>query len=736
MARCALLLLVACTGLTAFPCFSQTVLYTVPTGSQPVALAINSQTSKVYVVNQYSNSVTVIDETTRATATVPVGSYPTAVAVNATTNKIYVTNQSSNSVTVIDGASNSTAIVATGRSPVSLGINPVTNKIYVANYGSNSMTVINGANNATSTVAVGIYPGAVAVNSVTNKIYVTNLSSSTVTVIDGATSATTSVKVGSNPRAVAINALTNKIYVANGTYAGMGTVTVIDGATDSTAVVAAGLYPNAVAINQVTNEIYVANAGDGTVTVIDGATKSTTAIPVGGTPGQLAVDLVTNMTYLSNDIWSGTVIAIDGTSDSTQAVAVGRNPYALAMDSTMNRVYVANLYSNTVSVIAGAQSSLALQFVPVSPCRLVDTRLSNGPFGGPSISGGTSRDFIIPQNVTCSIPATAAAYALNVTLVPPPHGIVGLLSIWPSGEDQPAASIVNSWDGRFKANAAIVPAGARGAVSVYSSGTTDVVLDINGYFEPRSSSTLAFYPLSPCRIADTRWQTGDLGGPYLHAAQQRTVPVLESACGIPSTAQAYSFNFTTIPRSGPLWVFSAWPTGEAQPSTSTLNASTGTVVANAAIVPAGTNGDIAVWASNDADLVIDVNGYFAPASVGGLSLYPVSPCRVLDTRRVGSGTPFNGQLTPPLNPARTVCATPNTAHAFVFNATIVPQSVPVWLLTLWPDGAPVPNFSTLNAWDGAVTSNMAIVPTTNGSIDAYVSGLTQLVLDIFSYFAP
>jgi len=44
--------------------------------------------------------------------------------------------------------------------------------------------------------------------------------------------------------------------------------------------------------------------------------------------------------------------------------------------------------------------------------------------------------------------------------------------------------------------------------------------------------------------------------------------------------------------------------------------------------------------------------------------------------------------------------------------------------------------STLNAIDGVVTSNMAVVPTNNGSIDAYASQMTQLVLDISSYFAP
>lgn len=57
-------------------------------------------------------------------------------------------------------------------------------------------------------------------------------------------------------------------------------------------------------------------------------------------------------------------------------------------------------------------------------------------------------------------------------------------------------------------------------------------------------------------------------------------------------------------------------------------------------------------------------------------------------------------------------------------------------LTLWPDGEKQPQVSTLNASDGAITSNMAIVPTNNGSIDAYAAALTQLLMDISGYFAP
>ena len=58
--------------------------------------------------------------------------------------------------------------------------------------------------------------------------------------------------------------------------------------------------------------------------------------------------------------------------------------------------------------------------------------------------------------------------------------------MWPTGEAQPGVSTLNS-DGRVKANAAIVPAGTSGAISVYATDTTDLVLDINGYFVPATS---------------------------------------------------------------------------------------------------------------------------------------------------------------------------------------------------------------------------------------------------------
>ncbi len=398
------------------------------------------------------------------------------------------------------------------------------------------------------------------------------------------------------------------------------------------------------------------------------------------------------------------------------------------------------LVLGTATLPAFAQSGAPLSLIPMTPCRIVDTRAAAGLLGDGSepapIAGTTSRSFPLPSSTVCSVPASALAFSLNVTAIP--HATLSYLTTWPTGETQPLVSTLNSVDGRVKANAAVIPAGAGGAISVYATDTVDLVLDINGYFLPAGSTgALAFYALTPCRVVDTRNATGPLGGPGLVAQQDRSFPILSSNCNIPSGAQAYSLNITAVPWANLSWL-SVWPTGQAWPGVSTLNAdltpvdpAVAPITANAAIVPAGTNGAIEVLATDDADLVIDINGYFASAGSGGLSLYNLTPCRVLDTRNVAGA--FTGVL--PVNVTASSCGAPSGAQAFVLNATVVPMAG-LSYLTLWPLGESQPLASTLNASDAMITSNMAIVPTTNGSIDAYATNPTNLVVDINGYFAP
>jgi hypothetical protein len=171
----------------------------------------------------------------------------------------------------------------------------------------------------------------------------------------------------------------------------------------------------------------------------------------------------------------------------------------------------------------------ALYYVPVTPCRVVDTRNATGSFGGPSVTAGSSRNFTIPQSSTCNIPSTAAAYSFNVAVIP--VGPLGFLTLWPTGQTQPLAATVSSTDGRVRSNAAIVPAGTNGAISVYASNTTDVVLDIDGYFTT-DPTKLEFFPVTPCRLVDTRNPSGSFGGPFLAGNTNRILQFAGDCPGV------------------------------------------------------------------------------------------------------------------------------------------------------------------------------------------------------------
>ncbi len=371
------------------------------------------------------------------------------------------------------------------------------------------------------------------------------------------------------------------------------------------------------------------------------------------------------------------------------------------------------------------------RFVPVTPCRVADTRTSAGPFGGPALDGVSARSFAIPQGA-CGIRPTAQAYSLNVTVVP--QGPLAYLTLWPGGMAQPLVSTLNSFEGNVVANAAVVAAGQNGAVSVYATNPTDVILDINGYFDAIAGDS--FYAVQPCRVEDTRRPAGPLGGPAFTAGETRDIPVLSGPCGLAATASAYSMNATVVP-DGYLGFLTTWAAGQPQPFASTLNSWTGTVVANAAIVPAGANGATSVYVSNPTDVILDANGYFAAAGgPGALTFYPVVPCRVADTREADDGPILEAGTTRSFAIPESGCGITSSAAAYALNLTVVPDG-PLGFLTAWPAGSPQPFVSTLNSWDGTVVANAAIVPAgTDGAVSVYVTNQTHVILDINGYFAP
>src|SRR5206468_10725643 len=129
-----------------------------------------------------------------------------------------------------------------------------------------------------------------------------------------------------------------------------------------------------------------------------------------------------------------------------------------------------------------AAPSPATQFYTVAPCRAVDTRTTPaGPYGGPALSAGATRTFGLGGR--CGIPSTANAVSLNVTVTG--SSAAGNLALFPAGAAA-TTSAVNYSAGQTIPNNAIVMLGASAGLAVrfnQASGTTHVILDVNGYFE-------------------------------------------------------------------------------------------------------------------------------------------------------------------------------------------------------------------------------------------------------------
>jgi hypothetical protein len=144
------------------------------------------------------------------------------------------------------------------------------------------------------------------------------------------------------------------------------------------------------------------------------------------------------------------------------------------------------------STLVVAPPPTPLTFVPMTPCRIVDTRGNGqtGAFGTPQMNANTSRTIPVPTHPTCTgIPATAGAYSLNITVTNTGSGSFGYLQVWPTGQSQPTSSTLNyPGAGATLANAAVVPAGTSGSIDLFSgNASADVIIDINGYYGPTGS---------------------------------------------------------------------------------------------------------------------------------------------------------------------------------------------------------------------------------------------------------
>lgn len=130
----------------------------------------------------------------------------------------------------------------------------------------------------------------------------------------------------------------------------------------------------------------------------------------------------------------------------------------------------------------------ALAFTGITPCRIADTRGNGftGQYGPPSLAAGSPRNFALGGQ--CGIAGGAEAVSLNITVTTTLGP--GFILIYPQGGAQPTVSTLNYVAGQTIANAAVVPLGAGGGVTIIAGVSgTDLIIDTNGYYAPQAAVT-------------------------------------------------------------------------------------------------------------------------------------------------------------------------------------------------------------------------------------------------------
>jgi hypothetical protein len=147
-------------------------------------------------------------------------------------------------------------------------------------------------------------------------------------------------------------------------------------------------------------------------------------------------------------------------------------------------------YARVERAVADSTINDSLEYTPVAPCRVANTRIiPAGPIGNNAtrnfgMYGGDS--FLTNQGGNqCNIPSYVRAVHVNVTAIAVTGGAgPGYLTVFPFGTTQPDASVMNFLAGQTVANAFTVPTGnSFFDLSVFNAfGTTHVLIDILGYY--------------------------------------------------------------------------------------------------------------------------------------------------------------------------------------------------------------------------------------------------------------
>ncbi len=399
------------------------------------------------------------------------------------------------------------------------------------------------------------------------------------------------------------------------------------------------------------------------------------------------------------------------------------------------------------------------KFVPMTPVRVLDTRpQSLVNFAADKPGAGQSTILTMAGKFGIALDATAVVLNLTATETDGP----GFVQAYPVLLTKPGStSNVNiERAGQTIANTAVVPLGFLGAIGLFTSTGTHLVVDVAGYFAPASfiaqagiyvSADGRLKSVTPTRVFDTRTDSAlqykgrkPTAGTTIEfaALPNQLFPDFRSPINMPQPSLVGSviLNVTATDSSGPGFVQVA-PGGALVPgAASSLNLSAAKqTIANLAIVALSATGTVSIYTNTSANLIVDIIGYFTNSTAGGSTgglFVSMAPERVLDSRfesRVdgaafdgSAGTrallAFDGFRIAPASVIVNVTATESKGPGFIQVGTSVIAGT----------------FSNLNVERPDQTiANLVFGDYGNGlsqALQFYTSGGTQIVADIIGSF--
>jgi hypothetical protein len=364
------------------------------------------------------------------------------------------------------------------------------------------------------------------------------------------------------------------------------------------------------------------------------------------------------------------------------------------------------------TLIALTEANLT-EYVGVVPERIYDTRNgTGGAANGVRIAANQTVEIAVSGIGATNMGATAKAAAINIGITDPQGA--GYATVWPCGATRPNASNINFARNQTTSNLVVAKLGAAGKVCVFSSASTHLFADLQGYHPDTATYTAS----NPERLLDTRNGTGGVPVGRIASNQEIRLP-------FPTGATVATLNVAVTDPQAWGWV-TVWPCGTPKPNASNINYAAAQTTSNLVITKIGIDNTICLTASTATHLIVDANG----SQPIGTTYQGITPQRILDTR---SGTrPVANQeirvhATAPNTPA------PNETIAIALNIGVTNPAAAGWI-TVWPCDTPKPNASNINFAPGQTTANLTITKLSGtGDVCLSPSTTTDVFADINGY---